>query len=195
MLLKVYKKLLKLHGPQNWWPVSGKFHPPQFEVCVGAILTQNTNWRNVEKALENLKSAGMVNAEEIANARLAKLRTLVRPSGFYRQKAERLRTFARFVLDFDGNFYKEVTRKQLLGLKGIGKETADSMLLFACGRPFFVVDAYTRRLLSEMKIIKGKEDYDEVRKMFEDSLPKRPDLYKEFHALIVRNGKLTARRA
>jgi endonuclease-3 related protein len=188
MVEKIYKMLLKKYGHQNWWPMSGQFVPKQFEVCVGAILTQNTNWRNVEKALENLIKAKKVSAESMAKTSLPLLEKLIRPSGFYRQKARRLKEFSKFVCDFDG-FYKNVTREQLLAVKGIGRETADSILLYACNKPYFVVDAYTRRLLSEMKLISGKEDYDEIRKMFEKNLPTDVNTYKEFHALIVEHGK------
>jgi len=117
------------------------------------------------------------------------LERLVKPSGFYRQKAKRLKSFAKFVVDFDGNFYKNVTRDELLAIKGIGRETADSILLYACSKPYFVVDAYTRRLFSRLGLIKGSEDYEKLRKMFEERLPKDAELYKEFHALVVEHEK------
>lgn len=187
--MRVYAQLLKLFGPQQWWPVSGHFVPKEFEVCVGAILTQNTNWRNVEKALKNLVRAKMLTAEKIAGAPLPFLERLVRPSGFYRQKARRLKEFCRFAADFDGSFYRQVTREQLLGIKGVGRETADSILLYACGRPYFIIDVYTRRLFSRLKMIDGTEDYDELREMFETTLPRDAGLYKQFHALIVEHEK------
>ncbi len=188
-ILTIYNRLLKKYGRQEWWPVSGRFEPPEFEVCVGAILTQNTNWRNVEKALQNLSDAKATTAEAIANMPLTKLQKMIRSSGFYKQKAKRLKNFCVFVKDFEGDFYKDMTREQLLSIKGIGKETADSILLYACSKPYFVVDAYTRRLFSRLGFIKGKEDYDVIRKMFERSLPNNVELFKEFHALIVENEK------
>lgn len=188
-LLSVYKKLLKQFGHQQWWPVRHDFVPPQLEICIGAILTQNTNWRNVEEALQNLSDAKATSTDAIAKMPLAKLEKLVRPSGFYKQKSKRLKEFGKFVSAFECNFYKDVTREQLLSIKGIGRETADSILLYACSRSFFVVDAYTRRLFSRLGIIKGGEDYDELRKMFEKKLPKDVELYKEFHALIVKHEK------
>ena len=194
-LISIYKKLLRKHGKQKWWPVKHDFVPAELEICIGAILTQNTNWRNVEKALQNLSDAGAVSAERIAKMRLSKLEKLIRPSGFYRQKAGRLKKFCAFVVQFNGNFYKDVTREHLLSLNGIGRETADSILLYACNKPFFVVDAYTRRLLSQEKIIRGSENYDQIRGMFEDQLPRKTKIYKEFHALIVQNGKILAERS
>lgn len=198
-LLSVYNELMEQLGYRKWWPTSGKFRPLQLEVCIGAILTQNTNWRNAEKALQNLIDAGATTPENIAGMPLAKLQKLIKPSGFYRQKAKRLREFCRFVAGFEGDFYKDVTREQLLGLNGIGRETADSILLYACGRPVFVIDAYTRRLFSRLKLIDGTEDYEELRDLFERSLPRDAALYKEFHALIVEHekvlGKAKARQA
>ena len=188
-VMQVYNDLLRDIGPQKWWPISGMFRPPEFEVCVGAILTQNTSWKNVEKALQNLVGAGKTSPEPIGSCPLPALEKLVRPSGFFRQKAGRLKEFSGFIISFDGDFYKSVTREELLAIKGIGRETADSMLLYACNRPVFVVDAYTRRLFSRLGLIEGDEDYDKLRDMFEKSLPNNAGLYKEFHALIVEHEK------
>lgn len=185
----IYKQLLKKHGPQKWWPVRHAFSPKEFEICVGAILTQNTNWRNVEKALRNLSDDGATKAEIIAAMPLPKLQRLIRPSGFYKQKAKCLKNFADFVCKFNGTFYENVTREELLSMNGIGPETADSILLYACNKPYFVIDAYTRRLLLQQKAIKGTEGYDEIAQMFEKSLPKNVPLYQEFHALIVAEVK------
>ncbi len=187
-VIQVYNDLLSDIRLQKWWPVSGKFKPPQFEVCVGAILTQNTNWKNVEKALENLVQAKKISAKSIASCPLPELEKLVKPSGFFRQKAKRLQMFCKFVTTFD-DFYTNVTREQLLELKGIGKETADAMLLYACNRPVFVVDAYTRRLFSRLGLIDGTEDYDEIKKLVEKSIPKGVGIYQQFHALIIQNEK------
>ena len=195
MVEKVYNMLLKKYGKQNWWPISGRFAPKELEICVGAILKQNTNWKNVEKALDNLIKAKKLSAEDIASTRLSALEKLLRPSGTYRQKARRIKDFANFIANFDGDFYKDVTRDQLLAVKGIGRETADSILLYACNKPYFVVDTYTRRLFSQIGIIKGNEDYDEIRGLIEKNLLRDVHTYREFHALIVENGKKKARAA
>ncbi len=188
MLLKIYKKLLKRYGNQNWWPIRTK---NKFEICIGAILTQNTSWKNVEIAIANLIEADAIDAKKIASMAIRRLEKLIRPSGFFRQKARRLKEFSRFVISYGifNNFVKNVSREDLLEVKGIGKETADSILLYACNKPYFVVDNYTRRLLAELGVIKGNESYDEIRKMFEKSLPRHVVLYKEFHALIVEHMK------
>jgi len=188
MLRMTYKELLKKHGKQNWWPsVTRK----KFEICIGAILTQNTNWRNVEKAIANLIDVDAIDPVAILNMPTNKLEGLIRPSGFFRQKAKRLKEFSEFVLSYGSfeKFAKNVTREELLDVNGIGKETADSILLYACGKPYFVVDAYTRRLFSNLGLIKGDEEYDDIRQLFESKLPKNVELYKEFHALIVKHGK------
>jgi endonuclease-3 related protein len=189
-LMKAYEKLLKIYGHQNWWPRKHNFRPPEWEICVGAILTQNTNWKNVERALENLAKANVVSPEDVKNIEIEKLEELIRPSGFYKQKALRLKTFADFVLSFGSfeNFKKKVERNELLKVKGIGFETCDSILLYACGRPFFVIDAYTKRFVRSLGI-KTKMDYESLRRYFERRLPKDLSLYKEFHALIVEWGK------
>jgi len=199
-LLGVYEKLLNKFGHQEWWPVERNFEPKDWEVCLGAILTQNTNWKNVEKALDNLDSAGLRTPEFIVRTPLKKLEKIIRPSGFYRQKAKRLKALAEFVLSFGGfeNFRKNVKRSELLGVKGIGPETADSILLYACGRPYFVIDAYTRRLVRHLgwdKKFGLKMDYEPLRKFFERNLPRDVPLYKEFHALIVEWGKFRKRSA
>jgi len=189
-LMKLYEKLLKDYGKQDWWPVIRPFVPREWEVCAGAILTQNTNWKNVEKALDNMKSENLLTPESVLETPRETLERIIRPSGFYRQKAERLKTLAGFIMGFGSfnDFRKKVRRSELLGVKGIGPETADSILLYACGRPCFVIDAYTRRLVKSLKI-ETKTDYESLRKFFEDSLPKDPGLYREFHALIVEWGK------
>lgn len=192
-LIQIYKKLLKEYGNQNWWPVKNKFKPREWEVVVGAILTQNTNWGNVEKALQEMKNAGCISVKDILATDTKELQKLIRSSGFFNQKAERLKTFAEFVSRFPSfkEFQKTISREDLLKVKGIGPETADSILLYACNRPYFVIDAYTRRLCHLLWPDKGflKKDYEDVRKYFEDSLPKSASLYNEFHALIVRAGK------
>lgn len=189
-LLEVYRKLLDGFGPQGWWPVQFCFSPGEWEICIGAILTQNTNWNNVERALENLKKNNIVTLEDFIKINIKKLENLIKPSGFYKQKAKRLREFAKFVLGFGSveNFLKKVGREELLKVKGIGPETCDSILLYAGNRPYFVIDSYTKRLVKKLGI-ETKMDYESLRKLFENRLPKDVNLYKEFHALIVEWGK------
>ena len=189
-LFDEYRKLLREFGRQAWWPAHRNFQPRAWEVCVGAILTQNTNWRNVERALDVLSENKIVSPADVLETKNEKLEQLIRPSGFYKQKAERLKTFAEFVLSFGGfeNFRKKVERRELLKVMGIGPETADSILLYACNRPHFVIDAYTKRFVRSLGH-KPAKDYESLRQHFENSLPKDVDLYKEFHALIVEWGK------
>jgi endonuclease-3 related protein len=189
---ELYEKLLEHFGPQNWWPMLNGFEPPEWEVCVGAILTQNTNWKNVEKALENLKKESITSPYDIEKVKKSNLEQIIRPSGFYKQKAERLKVFADFVLGFGSfeKFSKSVTREQLLNVKGLGPETADSILLYALNRPVFVIDAYTNRICKSVGMGPSKtENYEELRHFFEKKLPKNIKIYKEFHALIVEMGK------
>ncbi len=180
-LLTLYDRMLSEYGPQRWWPADSPY-----EVMVGAILTQNTNWRNVEKAISNLKAADCLSPEAIMEMGKTGLETLIRPSGFYRQKAERLKLASEKWL--------QVTRKtkdlrnEWLSVKGIGEETADSILLYAFDLPYFVIDAYTRRFCAHHKLC-GFDDYDEYQEYFESRLPKSVPLYKEYHALIVEWGK------
>lgn len=189
-LLKVYRSLLKEFGPQGWWPVKFDFQPKEWEICVGAVLTQNTNWRNVERALENLRKGEILSPEDILKTKNKKLESLIKPSGFYRQKAKRLKEFAKFVMKSGGfeNFRKNVERDELLKVKGIGFETCDSILLYACDRAYFVIDAYTKRFAKTLGL-KVKMDHESLREYFENSLPRNVSLYKEFHALIVEWGK------
>lgn len=185
--MKIYNTLLKHHGRQNWWPCkTGN----KFEICIGAILTQNTNWDNVEKAISNLVDAKAISPGKIAKMDARRLQSLIRPSGFFRQKSRRLKDFSAFVLTFGTvrNFLENVAREQLLAVKGIGPETADSILLYACEKPYFVVDAYTRRMFTSLGMI-DSEDYGHIRNYFESKLPKDAKLYNEFHALIVRHAK------
>lgn len=186
-LLDIYNRLLEEFGHQGWWPAHRNFQPQEWEVAIGAILTQNTNWNNVEKALDNLESKKINNFEDILKLKGSELKTLIRPAGFFNQKAERLRKLSEFVSGFGSfkDFKKKIEREDLLQLNGIGPETADSILLYACDKPYFVVDAYTRRVFSRMGVLKGNEDYETIRRMFEKTMPKNVDLYKEFHALIV----------
>jgi len=168
-----YSTLYKEWGAQHWWPAE-----TQFEVIAGAYLTQNTAWTNVERALANLRAAGVLSVEGIRNVRRAKLERLIRSSGYFRQKAQRLKTFVAFLDEqYEGSLeqmFSQPTaqlREQLLGLNGVGPETADSILLYAGNHPVFVVDAYTRRILERHEILPaGKTDYEEIREFFQRAL-------------------------
>ncbi|MFH0832808.1 MAG: endonuclease III domain-containing protein [Candidatus Aenigmatarchaeota archaeon] len=177
-MIGIYNTLLAAYGRQHWWPSrTGS----RFEVCIGAILTQNTSWSNVEKAISNLIKNKMLSKEAIKKAPINKLSSLIRSSGYYRQKAKKLKAFV--------NFSGEMNRENLLGIWGIGPETADSILLYAFGKRYFVVDAYTKRIFSRLGMLKGDEGYEEIRNFFESRLPKDVEIYKEFHALIVKLAK------
>ena len=189
-LLDVYNLLLKHFGPQKWWPAD-----TEFEVIVGAILTQNSNWKNVERAIANLKENNLLEPEGIHNLSEEKLKRLIRPAGYYNSKARKLREFTDFLfenykdLDEFLGLPTEQLREQLLSVWGIGPETADSIVLYAAKKPSFVVDAYTRRIFSRIGLVDDRIGYDELKKFFEDNLPKDAALYQEFHALIVELGK------
>ena len=194
---KIYSILYKKFGPQGWWPTTleNELHPKhhgiaprndkeKFEIIIGAVLTQNTNWKNVEKAIFNLNKAKLVDINKIKKINKKKLASLIRPSGYYNQKAERLKLVAGF---FNKN--KNPTREELLVIKGIGPETADSILLYAFNKPFFVVDAYTKRIFSRLGFCDGKCSYDELQQLFQKNLPKKTKLFNEYHALLVELGK------
>jgi len=190
MLLKIYDKLLNHFGNQNWWPADTKF-----EVIVGAILTQQTSWKNVEKSIKNLKNENVLEPKKLFNLPVKTLEILIRPSGFFKVKSKRLRSFLEFFVEnYDGNLDKmfELSlndlRNNLLSVHGIGPETCDSIILYSGDKPVFVVDAYTLRLCERYPIIKSKK-YEEVREFFEKNLSKDVNLFKEFHALIVELGK------
>ncbi|MEO0124393.1 MAG: endonuclease III domain-containing protein [candidate division WOR-3 bacterium] len=190
ILIKIYERLFNTFGPQHWWPGDSPF-----EVMVGAILTQNTNWQNVEKAINNIKRANLLHPHKLLENR-EKISQLIRPSGFYKLKSKRLISFLKYFVErYNGevkNFNKKETnylRNELLSVPGIGPETADSILLYALNRPVFVVDAYTRRMLKRHNLISEKADYNDIQKFFESNLPRDIQLYNEYHALIVRLGK------
>lgn len=189
MIQKVYKKLLAQHGQQEWWPADSKF-----EVMVGAILTQNTSWTNVERVIENLKGESMLCAESIVSIKHIALAKLLKSSGYFNIKAKRLQSFCKWFLKKGG--YKrlrywptKILREELLSVYGIGYETADDILLYAFERPIFIIDAYTRRIFSRLGFIEGNEHYDELRLKFESNLLINVKLYSEYHALIVHHGK------
>jgi endonuclease III related protein len=190
-LPRYYDALFAAHGPQHWWP--GR---TAFEVIVGAILTQNTSWTNVEIAIRNLRREKLLTPRAMESVSLARLARLVRSSGYFRQKAKKLKCFVRFLRsEYAGSLTRmfrtptAVLREKLLAVHGIGPETADSILLYAGEHPVFVVDAYTRRMLERHGLATPTQSYEEIRQLFERSLPSDAPLYNEFHALIVRTGK------
>ncbi|MDR2368411.1 MAG: endonuclease III domain-containing protein [Deltaproteobacteria bacterium] len=187
----IYERLLARFGPRHWWPGESPF-----EVMVGAVLTQNTAWRNVEKAMANLAAHGLLTAEAMAAVPDETLAGLIRPSGYFNVKARRLKALVGTVLSL-GRGGREpdmlamplaAQREALLGVTGVGPETADSILLYAANLPSFVVDAYTRRLLSRHGLAKGDEPYGDIRDWFMRHLPPDAPLYNEYHALIVTVG-------
>lgn len=195
-LQAIYQRLLKAFGPQGWWPVKNGFKPRELEIIAGALLTQNTNWANVEKALGNMRKGNITSVESIISAEKEMLAALIRPAGYYNQKAERLKILAETIVSY-GNvegFLEGITREGLLKIKGIGPETADSILLYAAGRPFFVVDAYTRRVFSRLGMIGEGLEYEIIRAFFEENLERDPKVYSEFHALIVELAKRHCRK-
>jgi endonuclease-3 related protein len=202
--LRLYLILSRKYGNLNWWPVDEKYHEkngsdPRFEIIVGAILTQNTAWRNVEKALVNLKSQRKLNIKKLANEDIKKLADMVKPSGFFNQKSLRLLETSRYLknkynFNLDNFFsrYNNSIREELLLLKGIGPETADSILLYAGNKPIFVVDAYTKRICKRIPLDTNTDgSYEEIQKYFQNELTKKYQgeelikVYKELHALIV----------
>jgi endonuclease-3 related protein len=196
ILIKIYRTLYQTYGPRHWWPGE-----TSFEVMVGAILTQNTSWRNVEKAIQKLKGKGVLNPEGIHHLKRSELARLIKSSGYYRIKTDRLKSFIDFLFEeYDGNIKKMgrerlgELREKLLGVKGIGPETADSILLYGLKKPIFVVDAYTRRILSRHGIISEKASYEEVQKLFMDYLPRDEKLFNEYHALFVYLGKTVCKK-
>lgn len=190
-LNQVFKRLLNFFGPQHWWPGDSPF-----EVCIGAILTQNTNWQNVEKAINNLKRESLLRPSQLLRLPQKKLAMLIQPSGYYNLKAKRLKAFLDFLFqEFNGSLNKMFSlplgplRDKLLRVKGIGPETCDSILLYAGNKPIFVIDAYTQRLLLRHKLIKEDATYEDMQRLFMENLPRRVKLYNEYHALLVRLGK------
>ncbi len=189
-MLRSYKLLFAWYGPQNWWPAESRF-----EVLVGAVLTQNTSWRNVEKALENLRARGLLAYETLRRLPADEIAPLIRPSGYYNLKAQRLRNLLTLIDEKYGDFEAfcagelSVLRPQLLAVKGVGPETADSILLYACELPSFVVDAYTHRVFSRHGLVDEETDYHTMQERFTAALPVDQALYNEYHALIVRVAK------
>ena len=195
-LLQVYQRLLQARGPAGWWPGE-----TPFEVCVGAILTQNTAWANVEKALDRLQSLGLLSFERLRRLPPSRVAPLIRSSGYFNVKARRLASFLKFLGEEYHGAVETMQREQpwalrarLLAVDGIGRETADSIVLYAAGLPLFVVDAYTRRIFSRLGLLRGDEPYDEIQRFFMRRLPRDVPLYNDYHAQIVLLGKDVCRK-
>lgn len=209
IIIEIYKKLYSLYGPQGWWPLinlnstnphktgavrgyhPGNYDLPQkrndiYEVILGSILTQNTSWMQAERALFNLNKLNAIEPEKLLYLDDETLKLAIKCAGFLNQKAIYLREISRFFIDLDGNI---PTRKELLGVKGVGNETADSILLYAYKQPEFVVDTYTRRIFSRFRLVEEDIKYMELKEFFESNLSKVTSIYNEYHALIVEHAK------
>jgi len=190
-LRQIHQLLLKAFGPQHWWPGE-----TPFEIILGAILTQNTSWANVEKAIVNLKAAGCLEPDKLAALEAEAIEELIRPAGYFRLKTKRLRNFTKWFFDAYGGDLDALAhietrrlREELLSVSGIGPETADSMLLYALNRPVFVVDTYTARVAVRHGLIETDIDYEQLQYLFESNLEPNVPLFNEYHALLVRVGK------
>ncbi len=190
-LIEIYNILLNHFGPQDWWPGE-----TPFEIMVGAVLTQNTNWTNVSKAIDNLKKENLLSFEQLHELEVEVLAEKIRPAGYFNLKAKRLKNLLDFIdEEYDGSLeemFAEDTfslREKILTVKGVGPETADSILLYAGQKPVFVVDTYTHRIFSRHSIIAEEEGYYEIQEYFAMSLPEEVQLFNEYHALIVQLGK------
>jgi len=194
-LLNIYRRLLAHSGPQHWWPAG-----EPFEVIVGAILTQSAAWGNVEKAIANLRAAEALSPRALRRLPLSKLATLVHPCGYYNAKALKLKSFAYWL----GNHYDDDLdklfanntddlRQQLLSIHGIGQETADSIILYAANKPIFVIDAYTRRIINRIGLAPDRNSYAAYQALFMEHLPPDAELFNEYHALLVCQGKNVCR--
>jgi endonuclease-3 related protein len=197
ILLDIYHKLSHAFGPQHWWPGD-----TPFEIAVGAILTQNTNWGNVEKAIQNLKKRDALSVKVIHEIPVNELAELIRPAGYFNIKAQRLKSFINFLMkEYHGSMKKmksgetHMLRAQLLSVNGIGPETADSILLYALEKPVFVIDAYTKRVLSRHHILDENRSYDEFQALVHATLKKDERLFNEYHALFVKVGKTFCRKS
>ena len=196
-LLEVYRRLYQRYGPQHWWPGDGPF-----ETIIGAILTQNTAWRNVELALNNLKSAGAMSPKHLRELSFDVLANLIRPSGYFRTKTRKLKAFAQYL----GEFYDDDLnaclsqeagdlRRELLSIYGIGEETADDIVLYAAGLPSFVIDTFTRRILTRLGMAPDLGRYSDFQALFHQNLYQDSTLFNEYHALLDRHATETCRKS
>jgi endonuclease-3 related protein len=190
-LLEAYERLLARYGPQSWWPGQ-----TPFEIMVGAVLVQNTNWRNVERAIDNLREEGLLSPTALYETAAADLEELIRPAGYFRVKVKRLRNLLAWLHErYDGSLEAmfetglDTLREELVSVNGIGPETADAILLYAGGLPTFVVDAYAHRVLVRHGWIDIDADYHRIQELFLESLPTDAAMFNEYHALLVRVGK------
>jgi len=186
-----YHTMLQFFGPQNWWPGD-----TPLEIMIGAVLTQNTNWKNVERAIDNLKRADMLDIEKLIKIHPSELAELIKPAGYFTVKAKRLQNLIRFIWqNYEGSlesFFNQSVdslREELLSISGIGPETADDIALYAAGKPTFVVDTYTYRIMLRHFFIAQDDDYEAIKHMFEDNLSTDIELFNEYHALLVAVGK------
>ena len=212
VIRKIFNCLFDSYGPQGWWPLmelheaggvnptkTGSvrgYHPgdytypqtrdQQFEIICGALLTQNTSWTQVEKALFNLKNLNVLYPEGVRSLGPEVLKEAIKPAGYYNQKAIRLNALVLWFIELEGSI---PAREELLSLKGIGPETADSILLYAFRQPSFVIDSYTRRIVTNLRLVDERANYSEIKELFEESLPRDPDVYQEYHALLVEHAK------
>jgi endonuclease III related protein len=194
-ILKIYNKLMGMYGPQGWWPIIDVYGKSvydgriavesneRFEICVGAILTQNTTWKNVEKVLYSLKKSGLLNPNSLILSK--NLPEIIKSAGYYNQKSKKLKIFSEYFLNLKGS----PSRENLLDLWGIGPETADSIMLYAFDMPTFVIDSYTIRIMQNLNMIKDNCSYEQLRNMFMSALPLSTEVFKEYHALLVRHAK------
>jgi endonuclease-3 related protein len=195
-LLDIYHRLLNAYGPQHWWPAE-----EPFEVMVGAVLTQSAAWRNVEKAIASLKAAGALSPPVLRRLSLGEIAALIHPCGYYNTKARKLKSLVQWLGEgcgdnLNGLFDSDADclRRQLLAVYGIGPETADSIILYAAGKPVFVIDAYTRRIFNRLGLAPDGDSYGAYQSLFMDNLPPDAGLFNEYHALLVRLAKDVCRR-
>jgi endonuclease-3 related protein len=191
VLMEIYNLLFAFFGPQNWWPAE-----TELEVMVGAVLTQNTSWNNVEKAILNLKEKSLLSIEKLSRISPSLLAECIRPTGYYNLKGKRLKNLINFIVDrYNGDINAlfsldtETIREELLKVKGVGLETADSIVLYGAEKPLFVVDTYTYRIFTRHRLIEEEAGYPDLQLFFMDNLSHDVELFKEFHALIVKTGK------
>lgn len=212
VIREIFNCLFDSYGPQGWWPLTELheacgtnptktgsirgYHPgdytyprtrdQQFEIICGALLTQNTSWTQVENALLNLKNLNALCPEGVLSLNPEVLKEAIKPAGYYNQKAIRLKTLVVWFLELEGSV---PSREELLSLKGVGSETADSILLYAFKQPYFVIDSYTRRIVTNLRLVDERADYSEIKSLFEESLPRDIEVYQEYHALLVEHAK------